>query len=100
MTLSASDVAHVATLARLGLDTEERERIGKELEVILEHISRLQQVDTSTVPETAQVGELTNVLREDVPVDSLTAERALGNAAAVDGGYFVVGAIQDNELDG
>ena len=100
MTLSGSDVAHVATLARLGLNSEERERIGKELEVILEHISRLQQVDTSTVPETAQVGELTNVLREDVAADSLSAARALGNAAAVEGGYFVVGAIQDSELDG
>jgi aspartyl-tRNA(Asn)/glutamyl-tRNA(Gln) amidotransferase subunit C len=100
MTLSASDVAHVATLARLGLDSEERERIGKELEVILEHISRLQQVDTSAVPETAQVGELTNVLREDVAAASLSAELALRNAAAVDSGYFVVGAIQDSELDG
>ena len=100
MTLSASDVAHVATLARLGLDSEERERIGKELEVILEHISRLQQVDTWAVPETAQVGELTNVLREDVPAASLSAELALRNAAAVDSGYFVVGAIQDSELDG
>jgi aspartyl-tRNA(Asn)/glutamyl-tRNA(Gln) amidotransferase subunit C len=100
MTLSADDVAHVATLGRLGLDAEERERIGKELEVILEHISRLQQVDTSAVPETAQVSELTNVLREDVPAPSLSAELALRNAAAVESGYFVVGAIQESELDG
>lgn len=100
MTLSAADVAHVAVLARLGLDGAERERIGKELEAILEHISRLQHVDTSTVPETAQVGELVNVMRGDVAAESLPRERALANAPATDAGHFVVGAIQESELDG
>ncbi|MBV9100466.1 MAG: Asp-tRNA(Asn)/Glu-tRNA(Gln) amidotransferase subunit GatC [Candidatus Dormibacteraeota bacterium] len=100
MTLSAADVAHVAVLARLGLDGAERERIGSQLEVILEHIARLQQVDTSSVSETAQVGELVNVMRDDVDGESLPSAVALGGAAASDGGYFVVGAIQDNELDG
>jgi len=100
MTLSAADVAHVAVLARLGLDAAERERLGKELEVILEHIARLQQVDTSTVSETALVGELVNVMRADVDVESLPVEQALANAPATEHGHFVVGAIQDSELDG
>ena len=100
MTLSAADVEHVATLARLGLDQAERERLGRELEAILEHISRLQEVDTSEVAETAQVGELVNVMRDDVPQPSLSAAAALRNAPATDGEHFVVGAIQDSELDG
>jgi aspartyl-tRNA(Asn)/glutamyl-tRNA(Gln) amidotransferase subunit C len=100
MTLSASDVAHVALLARLGLDDEERRRFGTQLEAILEHISRLQEVDTSAVSETAQVGELLNVMRDDVPAASLGASRALGNAPVTDGDHFAVGAIQDSELAG
>ena len=48
----------------------------------------------------AQVGELVNVMREDVREPCLGAERALSNAPAVDGRHFVVGAIQENELDG
>ena len=99
MTLSASDVEHVATLARLGLDDEQRGRLGTELEAILDHISRLQRVDTSNVAETAQVGDLVNVMRDDVSAPSLGAERALANAPASDGQYFVVGAIQESELD-
>lgn len=100
MTLSATDVAHVATLARLGLNSDEQARLGAELEVILEHIARLQQVDTSAVAETAQVGDLVNVMRDDVPGPSLPAAVALRGAPSVEDAYFVVGAIQDSELDG
>jgi aspartyl-tRNA(Asn)/glutamyl-tRNA(Gln) amidotransferase subunit C len=99
MTLSTSDVEHVATLARLGLDQTERERLGRQLEAILEHISRLQQVDTSQVAETAQVSGLVNVMRDDVAEPSLSAAAALRNAPVTDGQHFVVGAIQDSELD-
>src|SRR5438552_19159719 len=100
MTLSRAEVDHVARLARLGLDDAETARIGQELEKILEHISKLRQVDTSALTETAQVGELVNVMRDDVPEPSLGAEAALRNAPRSDGHYFVVGAIKTNELDG
>jgi len=99
MTLSRADVEHVAMLARIGLDEAETARIGVELEKILDHISRLQQVDTSALTETAQVGELVNVMRDDVPEPPLGAAAALRNAPRSDGHHFVVGAIQANELD-
>jgi len=99
MTLSPQDVEHVALLARLGLDEEERVRLGGQLDAILVHIAKLQQVDTSGVTETAQVGGLVNVMRDDVPEPSLGAARALQNAAATDGAHFVVGAIQEHDAD-
>lgn len=86
-------------LARLGLDDDERRRFGAQLEAILEHISKLQQVDTSEVSEMAQVGDLVNVMRDDFSEPSLGAELALRNAPLRDDRYFVVGAIQENELD-
>lgn len=95
MPLSPDEVAHVALLARLGLDDEERRRIGAELDHILEHISVLQRADVSDIPETAQVGTLVNVWREDVPGESLSQEQALANAPDTDGEYFRVGAIQE-----
>lgn len=99
MTLTSSDVDHVAALARLGLEPAERRRLGAQLEAILEHVSRLQRVDTSEVGETAQVGDLVNVMRDDVVGPCLGAARALANAPVSDGAHFVVGAIQENELD-
>lgn len=97
MSLTREQIAHVAMLARLGLDGGEQERIGGQLSAILDHISRLQEVDTSHVAETAQVGSLVNVWREDEPEASFGAERALANAPESDGTYFVVGAIQESE---
>jgi aspartyl-tRNA(Asn)/glutamyl-tRNA(Gln) amidotransferase subunit C len=99
MTLSRDDVDHVAMLARLGLSDEEKSRLLGELEKILGHIARLQQVDTSMLAETAQVGGLVNVMRADEPGPTLGTEAALRNAPASDGSHFIVGAIQGNELD-
>ncbi len=93
--LQPDEVAHVALLARLGLDDGEKRRIGAELDLILEHISALQRADVSDIPETAQVGDLVNVWREDEPAPSLTEEQALANAPDTDGEYFRVGAIQE-----
>jgi aspartyl-tRNA(Asn)/glutamyl-tRNA(Gln) amidotransferase subunit C len=95
MPLSPDEVAHVALLARLGLDDQEKRRIGAELDLILEHISALQRADISDIPETAQVGNLVNVWREDVPAECLSQEQALANAPDTDGEHFKVGAIQE-----
>jgi len=100
MTLSRDDVDHVATLARLGLSDAEKTRLLGELEKILEHIARLQQVDTSMLAETAQVGDLINVMRDDETVPPIGAVAALRNAPIADGSHFIVGAIQSSELDG
>jgi aspartyl-tRNA(Asn)/glutamyl-tRNA(Gln) amidotransferase subunit C len=95
MPLSEEEVFHVAMLARLGLDEGERRHLRAELDLILEHISALQRADISGIPETAQVGNLVNVWREDEPAPSLTQAQALGNAPDTDGEYFRVGAIQE-----
>jgi aspartyl-tRNA(Asn)/glutamyl-tRNA(Gln) amidotransferase subunit C len=99
MTLSRDDVDHVATLGRIGLTDAEKDRLLGELEAILDHIARLQQVDTSTLAETAQVGDLVNVMRADVAAEPIGAPAALRNAPASNGSYFVVGAIQGSDLD-
>lgn len=95
MSLSPDEVDHVALLARLGLSDEERERFAHQLGDILAHVSQLGGIDTSAVPETAQVGDLVDVWREDVAGDSLPADEALALAPERDGQYFRVGAIQE-----
>ena len=95
MTLSRDDVAHVAMLARLGLSDEEMDHLGRELGAILEAIDKLNTVDTSAVAETAQVGGLVNVWREDEPRPSIGVDRALANAPDSDDGMVRVGAIPE-----
>jgi aspartyl-tRNA(Asn)/glutamyl-tRNA(Gln) amidotransferase subunit C len=95
MSFSEADVAHVATLARLGLSEEEKQQYGGQLGAILEHISMLQRIDTSDLPATARVGDEINALRVDMSRQSLPAEAALGGAPGREGDYFKVGAIQE-----
>jgi aspartyl-tRNA(Asn)/glutamyl-tRNA(Gln) amidotransferase subunit C len=82
-------------LARLGLEPGDEEFYAEQLSGILAHIDRLQQLDTEAIPPTAQVVEVKNQLREDVPRPGLTQEDAMSNAPAAVNGFFRVPSIQE-----
>jgi len=82
-------------LARIGLEPGDEEFYAEQLSGILEHIDRLQQVDTDHIAPTAQVVEVTNALREDMPRPSLSQQEALANAPAAVDGFFRVPSIQE-----
>lgn len=91
--LSIADVEHVASLARLGLSEVEKTRLSQQLSSILDHISVLNQLDTSAIPPTAQVIEVANVLREDEVQPSLPRDVLLANAPREIDGFFAVQAV-------
>jgi len=82
-------------LARLGLEPGDEEFYAEQLSGILAHIDRLQELDTEAIPPTAQIVEVTNPLREDVPRPCLTQAEALANAPAAVDGFFRVPSIQE-----
>ena len=57
MKVTEKDVQYVADLANLELTPEEQSRMVKDLNSILEHIDRLNQLDTKDVPPMAQVSD-------------------------------------------
>jgi aspartyl-tRNA(Asn)/glutamyl-tRNA(Gln) amidotransferase subunit C len=88
--IDRDQVLHVAKLARLKFSDEEIERLAPELSKILEHVEQMDRLDLEGVEPTSHVVELQNVLREDVPRDSLPKERALDQAPdPADGGFRV-----------
>src|SRR5690348_3156199 len=97
MPLSRDEVRHVAMLARIGLEPGDEEFYAQQLSGILGHIDRLQQLDTEEIPPTAQVVEVINPLRDDVPEPGLTQVEALAGAPAQQDGFFLVKAIQEAE---
>ena len=82
-------------LARIGLEPGDEEYYAEQLSGILAHIDRLQELNTDDIPPTAQVVEVTNRLREDIPRPSLSQEDALANAPATVDGFFRVPSIQE-----
>ena len=90
MTITRAEVQHVARLARLGLSTEEMDRLASELDHILDAMQALRQLDTSAIPPTAQVIPLRNVMRDDVSRPSWPVDEVVLNAPAIKDGYFLV----------
>ena len=82
-------------LARLALEPGDEEFYAEQLSGILAHIDRLQQLDTESIPPTAQVVEVANTMREDIPRPGLSQEEALANAPAAVDGFFRVPSIQE-----
>jgi aspartyl-tRNA(Asn)/glutamyl-tRNA(Gln) amidotransferase subunit C len=91
--ISEHEVRYIADLANLELTGDEVRRSLNELNDILAHMDKLNELDTSAVEPMAQVlyeAEATATLREDVEGLSLSNAEATGNAAAAGGGYFKV----------
>lgn len=65
MKLSGAKIEHIATLARIHLSDEEKERFASQLSQVLEYMDILNEVDTTNVPPTAQVTGLSDVFRAD-----------------------------------
>lgn len=63
--LSATDVKHIAKLARLDLSDEEVKRFSNQLDDIFKYVEILNEVDTKNVEETSQVTGLKNVMEKD-----------------------------------
>ena len=90
MRLTTEQVQAVASLARLGLNAEELERMRDQLSSILESIELIDELDTTAILPTAQSINLTNVVREDVAEPSLSHEAVMKNAPRHRDGFFEV----------
>jgi len=90
MKITKSEVEHVALLGRLELTEEEKEKFTEQLNSILMHFEKLNQLDTEEVEPTSHVILMQNVFREDEPVPALPREEVLENAPEKTEGFFKV----------
>ena len=106
MKVTEKDVAYVADLANLELTPDERTRMVRDLNSILDHVDMLNKLDTSNITPMAQVSDRYEVdqarqgserfsyaSREDIHEGlrkSLPQQVALQNAPDGDGTFFRV----------
>ena len=106
MKVTDKDVAYVADLANLELTIDERARMLRDLNSILEYVDRLSELNTENVEPMAQVSDRYGVdesrqgserfayaFRDDVKEGlrkSLPHEEAMKNAPETDETFFVV----------
>ncbi len=87
------EVEQVAQLAKLALTDEELQQTAQQLDRFLQFAQKLNDLDTSQVEPMTHVLPLVNVLREDVPRDSLPVEELLKNTAEHQDGQVKVPSI-------
>ncbi|MCU0796704.1 MAG: Asp-tRNA(Asn)/Glu-tRNA(Gln) amidotransferase subunit GatC [Akkermansiaceae bacterium] len=80
MAQQSIDVRYVAGLARLHLSDEECAEFQPQLDAILGHAESLLSLDVTGIEATAHPVPVHDVLRADVPHESLPLERVLANA--------------------
>ena len=111
MKVTTQDVSYVADLANLELTDEERQRMVRDLNSILDYVDLLNELDTSSVQAVAQVCDRHAVdqsqqrsdrfayaIREDIKEGlrkSLPHDVALQNAPESDGTFFKVPKVID-----
>jgi aspartyl-tRNA(Asn)/glutamyl-tRNA(Gln) amidotransferase subunit C len=102
MKVTEKDVLYVADLANLELTPEERARMVRDLNSILEYVDRLNELDTAGVPAMVQVSDrygaarkkgsarFEYAMRADERGPCLDHKLALANAPESDGTFFKV----------
>ena len=95
MKITDEIVDHIAHLARLKFEGEKKVAIKEDMTNIISFMDKLSEVPTDNVEPLIFMSEEINVLREDVPVVSLTQIEALKNAPKKDSDYFRIPKVLD-----
>ena len=93
--ISKEDIRHIAELCKLKFSEEELENYRQKFSEILEHASKLKEVDTDGVEPTHFVNTKVQLLREDIVVQGLSKEEAIKNAPEEQYGYFKLLRVMD-----
>ena len=97
--VTLDEVRRVAELAQLALTEAEQTEMLRDLNSILGHVARMNELDTADVPAMAQLGDVLRheensgqgeALRRDAVRPSLDRAAVMGAAPESDGTYFKV----------
>ncbi|RYM33956.1 Asp-tRNA(Asn)/Glu-tRNA(Gln) amidotransferase subunit GatC [Brumimicrobium glaciale] len=92
-------IDHIAHLARLSFTGEDKEAIKNDMNNIIDFMGKLNEIDTDHVEPLVFMSEGVNVLREDIPQQSITHEEALRNAPKKDSDYFRIPKVLDKTAE-
>lgn len=91
----AFEIEQIAELARLRLKAEEKGKLQKDLESILEYVDELKEVPTDHVEPTSHALNLENVFREDKSLLTNVRDEVLKHAPQREGNFFKVPKVID-----
>ena len=90
MRITRNEVEHVATLARLKLDSAEISTFTGQMDAILSYVDKLSELNTDGIIPTSHAVPMENAFRPDEVRPSIGTEQALANAPERADGFFKV----------
>ena len=89
-------VEEVAHLARLEFNDTAKAEILNDMNNMLVFVDKLNELDTSDIEPLIYMTEERNVMREDIPANTVSQKEALKNAPKKDSDYFKAPKVIDN----
>jgi len=96
MTITDDTIKHIANLARLEFEGEEKQSIREDMNKIISFMDILQEVNTNDVEPLIFITEETNRLRNDIAQQTLTQKDVLKNAPKKDTDYFRIPKVLEH----
>lgn len=96
-TVKEETVDKLANLSRLEFNGKEKEEIIHDLNRMLDFVSKLNELDTSSVEPLIYMNDQKNVLREDEVKQTISQKEALSNAPKKDSDYFKVPKVVEKK---
>ena len=90
MKITEETIRYVAALAKLNVSDEEKIKVAKDLDHILEYIETMNELDTEGVEPMSHVLPVKNVFREDVVTNQNNRDQLIKNAPKQKDGCFAV----------
>ncbi len=97
--ISEDDLEHVATLARLELDEDEKRKFVLQMGSILDYFVKLDEVKTGDVKPIDQINEMENVTTDDSIGEKWDRKDLLKNTPEQQVGFIKVKAVFEKEAE-
>ena len=98
MKICSNNISHVAELARLELNDEERAEFSKQLSEVIEYVEKIGQLDTESVKPADHIINIHNIFRKDgKPSESLDRDEIKKIAPDFERGGFIVPRIIEDK---
>ena len=95
--ITDTDFAKLVKMTKLTLSDEEKVSIHSQLDEALKAVEVFDELDLKNVVPLSHPGNLQNVMREDLVIDSFSQEEALSNASAQHNGFFMVSGVLEDQ---
>jgi aspartyl-tRNA(Asn)/glutamyl-tRNA(Gln) amidotransferase subunit C len=88
--IQKEEIIHIANLSNLNLSDAEVSKYTEDMKQIVEFANKVNEVDTSSVKETAFITDSVNVFRKDEVMKSMDRKELLQNAPSSNGEAYSI----------